>query len=43
MLPAAGVALLRIAHVSDLHVLTPRGIGWREALFNKRLPEPDVV
>jgi 3',5'-cyclic AMP phosphodiesterase CpdA len=27
----------RIAHVSDLHVLSPRGFEWRGALFNKRL------
>lgn len=29
--------MLRIAHVSDLHVLTPHGFEWRRALFNKRL------
>lgn len=29
--------MLRIAHVSDLHVLSPRGVEWRQALFNKRL------
>jgi 3',5'-cyclic AMP phosphodiesterase CpdA len=29
--------VLRIAHVSDLHVLSPRGFEWRQALFNKRL------
>ena len=29
--------MLRIAHVSDLHVLSPLGFEWREALFNKRL------
>lgn len=29
--------MLRIAHVSDLHVLSPHGFEWREALFNKRL------
>lgn len=29
--------MLRIAHVSDLHVLSPRGFEWRQALFNKRL------
>lgn len=29
--------MLRIAHVSDLHVLSPRGFEWRRALFNKRL------
>ncbi len=29
--------MLRIAHVSDLHVLSPLGFEWRQALFNKRL------
>lgn len=29
--------MLRIAHVSDLHLLSPAGIKWREMLFNKRL------
>ncbi len=29
--------MLRIAHVSDLHVLSPRGVEWRRALFNKRV------
>jgi 3',5'-cyclic AMP phosphodiesterase CpdA len=29
--------VIRIAHVSDLHVLSPRGVEWRRALFNKRL------
>jgi 3',5'-cyclic AMP phosphodiesterase CpdA len=29
--------VLRIAHLSDLHVLSPRGFEWRRALFNKRL------
>lgn len=29
--------MLRIAHVSDLHVLSPRGVEWRRILFNKRL------
>lgn len=29
--------MIRIAHVSDLHVLSPRGFEWRRALFNKRL------
>jgi 3',5'-cyclic AMP phosphodiesterase CpdA len=29
--------MLRIAHVSDLHVLSPLGSEWRRALFNKRL------
>ena len=29
--------MLRIAHVSDLHVLSPRGVEWRRVLFNKRV------
>lgn len=29
--------MLRIAHVSDLHVLSPRGTEWRRILFNKRI------
>jgi len=29
--------MLRIAHVSDLHVLSPRGVEWRRLLFNKRM------
>jgi 3',5'-cyclic AMP phosphodiesterase CpdA len=29
--------MLRIAHVSDLHILSPAGLEWREMLFNKRL------
>jgi 3',5'-cyclic AMP phosphodiesterase CpdA len=29
--------VFRIAHVSDLHVLSPFGLEWRRALFNKRL------
>jgi 3',5'-cyclic AMP phosphodiesterase CpdA len=29
--------MLRIAHLSDLHVLSPGGLEWREMLFNKRL------
>jgi 3',5'-cyclic AMP phosphodiesterase CpdA len=29
--------VLRIAHVSDLHVLSPLGAEWRSVLFNKRL------
>lgn len=29
--------MLRVAHVSDLHVLSPDGVHWREMLFNKRL------
>jgi 3',5'-cyclic AMP phosphodiesterase CpdA len=30
-------ALLRIAHISDLHVLAPAGVQLRRVLFNKRL------
>lgn len=29
--------MLRIAHVSDLHVLSPSGVEWRRMLFNKRI------
>ena len=29
--------MLRIAHVSDLHVLSPLGAEWRRVLFNKRM------
>lgn len=29
--------MLRIAHVSDLHVLSPLGVEWRRVLFNKRM------
>jgi 3',5'-cyclic AMP phosphodiesterase CpdA len=29
--------VLRIAHVSDLHLLSPAGIEWRRVIFNKRL------
>jgi len=29
--------MFRIAHVSDLHVLSPLGFEWRKMLFNKRL------
>lgn len=29
--------MLRIAHVSDLHVLSARGTEWRRILFNKRI------
>ncbi len=29
--------MFRIAHVSDLHVLSPRGFEWRRILFNKRV------
>lgn len=29
--------MLRIAHVSDLHVLSPLGVEWRRILFNKRM------
>jgi 3',5'-cyclic AMP phosphodiesterase CpdA len=28
---------MRIAHVSDLHVVSPRGVHWRSVLFNKRM------
>ena len=30
-------ARMRIAHVSDLHVLSPAGVEWRAILFNKRM------
>jgi len=29
--------VFRIAHVSDLHVLSPFGFEWRQAIFNKRI------
>ncbi|MBI2212635.1 MAG: metallophosphoesterase [Acidobacteria bacterium] len=29
--------MFRIAHVSDLHVLSPLGFEWRKAIFNKRI------
>ncbi len=29
--------MLRIAHVSDLHVLSPAGVEWRRIVFNKRM------
>jgi 3',5'-cyclic AMP phosphodiesterase CpdA len=29
--------LLRIAHISDLHVLAPSGVEWRRVIFNKRM------
>jgi|SRR5208283_1516775 len=29
--------MLRIAHVSDPHVLSPAGVEWRKMLFNKRI------
>ncbi len=29
--------VFRIAHISDLHVLSPRGVEWRRILFNKRI------
>src|SRR6266540_2423976 len=32
-----GAEMLRIAHVSDLHVLSPHGVELRRVLFNKRL------
>jgi 3',5'-cyclic AMP phosphodiesterase CpdA len=28
---------MRIAHVSDLHVLSPTGVEWRSVVFNKRV------
>jgi len=29
--------MLRIAHLSDLHILSPEGVDWRRILFNKRI------
>jgi len=29
--------MLRIAHLSDPHVVSPTGVRWREILFNKRI------
>ena len=29
--------MLRVAHISDPHVLPPQGVHWREMMFNKRL------
>ncbi len=29
--------MFRIAHLSDLHVLSPTGVEWRKILFNKRI------
>ncbi|MFI5280542.1 MAG: metallophosphoesterase family protein [Gemmatimonadales bacterium] len=29
--------MIRIAHVSDLHVLSPAGVEWRKILLNKRI------
>ena len=29
--------MFRIAHLSDLHVLSPAGVEWRKILFNKRI------
>ncbi len=29
--------MFRVAHVSDLHVLSPFGFEWRHAIFNKRI------
>ena len=29
--------MLRIAHITDLHVLSDRGVHWREMLLNKRI------
>ena len=30
-------AMLRIAHISDPHILSPRGAEWRQMLLNKRI------
>ncbi len=38
MTPApARHGLLRIAHLSDTHVLSPSGVEWQRVLFNKRI------
>lgn len=38
MLSASGnQTLFRIAHVSDLHVLSAAGVEWRRLIFNKRI------
>jgi 3',5'-cyclic AMP phosphodiesterase CpdA len=29
--------MMRIAHVSDLHVLSPQGVDWRNVVFDKRI------
>jgi 3',5'-cyclic AMP phosphodiesterase CpdA len=29
--------MIRIAHISDTHVLPPQGVQWREMFFNKRI------
>ena len=29
--------MLRIAHITDLHVLSDAGFEWRQMLFNKRI------
>lgn len=29
--------MFRVAHVSDLHVMSPAGVDWRGVLFNKRV------
>jgi len=29
--------VLRIGHISDLHVVSPRGLEWQRVLFNKRM------
>jgi 3',5'-cyclic AMP phosphodiesterase CpdA len=29
--------MIRIAHISDTHVLPPHGVHWREMFFNKRI------
>ena len=29
--------MVRVAHISDTHVLPPQGVQWREMFFNKRI------
>jgi 3',5'-cyclic AMP phosphodiesterase CpdA len=29
--------MFRLAHISDLHVMSPDGVHWRELFFNKRI------
>ena len=29
--------MIRVAHISDTHVLPPQGVQWREMFFNKRI------
>lgn len=35
--PGGPASVFRIAHVSDLHVLSASGVEWRRMLFNKRI------